>query len=109
MDSDQFTIFLNKVLRRTGTNFFNREEILTYIALQYEDSANNYDNRFQLYKVLCDKYMIRKNKAGHPDAFKGIKRANAESQTVQNEVSDMMEYLGKDVNNYSPELHDILD
>lgn len=109
MDSDQFTIFLNKVLRRTGTNFFNREEILTYIALQYEDSANNYDNRFQLYKVLCDKYKIRKNKAGHPDAFKGIKSANAESQTVQNEVSDMMEYLGKDVNNYSPELHDILD
>ncbi len=108
MDSDQFNIFLNKVLRRSGTNFFNREEILTYIALNYKDSANNLTDRFQVYNVLCDKYRIRKNKAGHPDAFKGIKSANAESLTVQNEVMDMVEDLG-DVYDYSPKLHDILD
>ena len=108
MDSDQFNIFLNKVLRRAGTNFFNREEILTYIVLQYRVSANNAD-RFLLYSRLCDIYKLRENEADHPDAFKDIKSANADTQMVQNTIMDIVESLGDSVFGYSPELHDILD
>jgi len=112
MDSGQFDIFLNKVLRRTWTNYFNREEILTHIVLQYSDSAQYPADRFQLYNDLCDKYKVRETKAGHPAAFEKVKSEDAASKMVQEKVESMLTKIDlseKDVFEYSPELHDILD
>ena len=112
MDSQQFDVFLNKVLRRTWTNYFNREEILTHIVLQYSDSVQYTADRFQLYNDLCDKYKVRKTKAGHPEAFEKVKSEDAASKMVQEKVESMLTKIdlsGEDVFGYSPELHDILD
>ena len=112
MDIEQFDIFLKKALRRSWTNYFNREEILTHIVVQYSETAQSPDDRFQLYNDLCEKYEVRKTKVGHPKAFKGIKSVDAESKMVQEKVESMLlkrDWIGKDIFEYSSELHEILD
>lgn len=55
MPVNDFEIFLCKVLRRAHINFYDRDEVLLYLTLEYGDDLG-YGRYFDAYRRLCEGY-----------------------------------------------------
>ena len=112
MDIGDFQQMLQKALRRSRLNSFNRDELLTYVVIKFGDYImDGTKDRFDLYDTLDKLYPIRNVQKNLSESYEGIAPNDLRTGTVQDRVEDFFAALNKEelFKCHSEEFHELLD